>query len=189
MTTCHHHDALAMETSRLTLRYYREDDLPQVRAFRSDPDAVRFMDDLPETPAQTREWLAGAIHHNRLRPRSAYNLAIALAGYDRVIGWIGFGDSERHPGTGNYGVGFMLGSAYWNNGYASEALAAVSEYIFDSLHGQFISAWCDAGNPASARVMTNAGYTFTRQFEDTAPNNGQPRRCLEFSRHTSPGWR
>lgn len=174
-----------IETDRLVLRDFRLDDLDAVHAFRSDPATIRFMSHqmAPETLEQSRAWIDGAIHHNALRPRSAYNLAIASTTTkdpDHVIGWIGFGDSEHHPGAGNHGVGYMLLSTAWGKGYATEALTAAIAFMVDVLEGEHVWAWCFAANGASERVMQKAGMRFVREFTDE--ETGDPCREYVFTR-------
>lgn len=166
----------SIETERLILRDYRPDDLAAVHTFRSDPAAVRFMSDQPEpaTVAETIAWLDGAIHHNALRPRDAWNLAVATKDPAHVIGWIGFGGSENHIGEGHHGVGYMLNSAEWGKGYATEALSAAIAFMHDTLGGEAIWAHCFAANLASERVMQKAGMHFVRDYIDE--ETGEPWR-------------
>lgn len=99
-------------TARLAMRDFRETDLEAVSRMWIDPDVARHMDDAPKSSVESVKWLEAVIHHNRLRPRVAYNLAISIAGIDRAIGWVGFGPSERDPLGGTYGVGYLLDKAH-----------------------------------------------------------------------------
>ena len=112
---------LSLDTPRLVLRDFINEDRGDVHALRSDPEVARFMDHAPETPEQSRDWLTGVISHNRERPRVAYNLAVVHRAEGRVIGWIGIGPSSRHPGEGEFGFGYMLNRGHWGRGYATEA--------------------------------------------------------------------
>ncbi|MGC4192168.1 MAG: GNAT family N-acetyltransferase [Thermomicrobiales bacterium] len=137
---------------------------------------MRFMQMTPETTAQSLEWLDGTIRYNALRPREGYNLAIATKDPDRVIGWIGFGNSERHSGAEHHGVGYMLLSTEWGKGYATEALSAAIAFMTDTLGGDDVWAWCFAANGASERVMEKAGMRFACEFADE--ETGEP--CREY---------
>ncbi len=139
------------------------------------------MDFSPETPEQSREWLARVIFHNRARPRLAYNLAIVRRVDDHLIGWIGIGPSSRYPQAGELGLGYMLHRAAWGQGYATEAVQAIVDFGFRALGGQRISAWCYAANGASARVLEKAGLRFARRYQDTEPKSGQLVACLEYA--------
>jgi [ribosomal protein S5]-alanine N-acetyltransferase len=171
-------------TERLLLRDFTGADLTDVHAMRSDLEVARFMDFAPETLEQTRAWLGGAVAHSRERkgPRDGYNLAVVLRATGRVIGWVGFGESERFPAdSGEHGVGYMIARAHWGHGYASEALRAVLDFSFRSLGARRVSAWCWADNRASARVMEKAGMRFARRYERTEPKSGSPTPCWEYA--------
>jgi ribosomal-protein-alanine N-acetyltransferase len=174
-------DQLVVEGDRLVLRDFVEGDLADVHAFRGDPEVARFMDFGPETLEQSRAWLDDAIHHNRLRPRRAYNLAIVRRADARVIGSIGFGESSRYPpGTGQFGVGYALARDAWGQGYATEALRAAIDHCFDALGARRVSAWCWAENVASVRVMEKAGMRFERRSERIEPKSGRATECLDY---------
>src|SRR5437867_1105581 len=173
-----------LTAERLVLRVFVEADLADVHAMRSDPEVARFMDFAPETLDQARTWLDGVIDHSRKRKRpcDGYNLAVVLRATGRVIGWVGFGESERYPpGSGEHGVGYMIARAHWGHGYATEALRAVIDYSFGSLGARRVSAWCWADNRASARVMEKAGMRFERRLVQTEPKSGRPTEALEYA--------
>lgn len=58
------------------------------------------------------------------------------------------------------GIGYELHPAFWNRGFATEALRAV----VDCAHRHFglnrLEAWTLAGNDASDRVLAKAGFAF-----------------------------
>ena len=166
-------------TPRLILRDFVASDLHAVHALRSSPQVARFMEFAPETVEQSEEWLQEVIFHNRKVPREAYNLAIVQATEGRVIGWIGIGGSSRYPGE--LGFGYMLAPAYWNQGYATEAVRGIVDFGFSTLQAPRISAWCYADNHASARVLEKAGLRLERTFEDIEPKSGISRPCLEYT--------
>jgi [ribosomal protein S5]-alanine N-acetyltransferase len=174
-------NALPLATRHLLLRDFDEGDLPDVHAMRSDPEVAWFMDFAPETLDQSRVWLEGLIFHNRKVPRVAYNLAVVHRGDNRVIGWIGIGDSERYPDEGELGFGYLLNRAYWGQGYATEATQAIVAFGFEVLGGRRVSAWCNAENHASARVLEKAGLRFGRRFSAIGPKSGQTASCLEYA--------
>ena len=178
---CQAHEELRLRTPRLVLRDFRERDLPAVFALRSAPAVARFMDFAPETRDQARSWLDAVIVHDRQRPRRAYNLAITHGADERAIGWIGIGRSERYPGAGELGFGYMLHPAYWGQGYATEAVRATLDFGFTVLGGRRASAWCDAANQASARGLARAGLRFARRYRETDPQGEQPAECLEYA--------
>lgn len=164
-------------TPRLTVRDFRETDLDDVNRMWSDPDAARFMDNAPKSSPESARWLEQVIHHNRVRPRVAYNLAITLSGVDRAIGWVGYGPSERDPDGKAFGAGYLLDPLYWSRGYMSEVLRGVADHVFGALGGASLSAWCYAENVASAKTLEKVGFTLVN--EDACTDDGA-QRCLTY---------
>jgi RimJ/RimL family protein N-acetyltransferase len=161
------------------LREFVVDDFPDTHRFRSDPDVVRYMDSI-ESESETRAWIDSVIFHNAQIPRTSYNLAITRKDDGRVIGWIGFGDSEGHPGPGNHGVGYMLARECWGLGYGTESLRAVIGFIVGTLHGERIYTHCHAANVGSFRVMEKSGMVRIREYQDIDDRDGSPYDSLEY---------
>ena len=175
------HVQLSLDTPRLVLRDFVDEDRDDVHALRSDLEVARFMDHEPEDTEQSRAWLTAVISHSRERPRVAYNLAVVHRAEGRVIGWIGIGPSSRYPGEGEFGFGYMLRRGYWGQGYATEAVSAIVDFAFGALAARRVSAWCYAENRASARVLAKAGLRFERRYQGTEPKSGQAATCLEYA--------
>jgi [ribosomal protein S5]-alanine N-acetyltransferase len=150
-------------TGRLLIRDIEESDFPGLHAFRSDPEAVYFMDFGPETSEQTQSWIVATIAHNLSQPRFSHNCSIILRSTEEVIGWIGIGRPSRAE-LGDYDFGYGLARGYWGNGYTTEAVKAVLAYAFTELNAQTIFAECYATNIASARVLEKAGMHCVGRF-------------------------
>ena len=80
-----------------------------------------------------------------------------------------------HPGEGWCEIGYCLGQRHWDKGYMTEALTAVSRYIFDMAGYGFIQARYDTENEASGRVLEKCNYRDigTRDLPD--PKTGRIR--------------
>lgn len=173
-------ETFALTTPRLVLRDFAESDKDDVFAFRSDSNTTELMDFPAQTRQESDDWVETVIFHNSQRPRESFNIAITLKKDGSAIGWIGFGDSSRNSGPGNFGVGYMFHSDHWGNGYTTEAIGAVAEYIFETLEGKSICAWCWADNIGSARVLEKSGFDLIRRFNSINPKTDEPVECLEF---------
>ncbi|MEG2709235.1 MAG: GNAT family protein [Vagococcus sp.] len=68
-------------------------------------------------------------------------------------------------------IGYVLGEEFWNQGYMSEALSKVIEYLFEITDVNRIEAEYDVNNPGSGRVMTKAGMTFEGILRQAGYNN------------------
>ncbi|MBR5031398.1 MAG: GNAT family N-acetyltransferase [Clostridia bacterium] len=84
--------------------------------------------------------------------------AIRLKSTGRLIGIILYFDENG----GECEIGYGLGSGYWNNGYASEAVRAFLEYLFVQKGMRSVCASFFTGNDASKRVMEKCGMRFLR---------------------------
>lgn len=55
-------------------------------------------------------------------------------------------------------IGYNIGRKYWNNGYATEAIKAVIDYLFELDMFDTITAQCFEYNLASSRVLEKNGF-------------------------------
>jgi len=60
-----------------------------------------------------------------------------------------------------YEIGFHIRSAYWGQGYATEAALAVIDYAFDVLNVNGLFAGHNPQNEASRRVLNKLGFRYT----------------------------
>ena len=83
-------------------------------------------------------------------------------------------------------IGYWLGEAYWNRGLASQAVAAVSDYVFAHFDIVRLYANVFAHNAASARVLEKAGYTFEARLRQSVFKDGQILDELVYAKLRSP---
>ncbi|MFC1532548.1 GNAT family N-acetyltransferase [Thermodesulfobacteriota bacterium] len=86
----------------------------------------------------------------------------AIANLTEVIGGIGIEilhDVYFQVG----GVGYWLSEEYWNHGIMTKAVMAFTEYAFNRYDLIRIFAYVFETNPASARVLEKAGYSFEHE--------------------------
>ena len=75
--------------------------------------------------------------------------------------YIGRVDAEVDTDLVALNVGYYFFPAYWGEGFATEAVAAVTQH-FIRMGVHRMVATVTSGNAASARVLQKAGYQFTR---------------------------
>ncbi len=83
-------------------------------------------------------------------------------------------------------IGYWLGEAYWNRGLASQAVAAVSDYVFAHFDIVRLYANVFAHNAVSARVLEKAGYTFEARLRQSVFKDGQILDELVYAKLRSP---
>jgi len=127
----------------------------------------------PYTDAAADEWFG---------KQSAYwasgktvNLAITLEG--ELIGGIGVGVRDAQ----DWELGYWLGEAYWNRGYASEAATALRDYAFGVMKLERMVAGHYPDNHASGRILTKLGFRYTHEVDRFCLARGAKVKCLEMA--------
>lgn len=148
-----------LETARLTLRAFTQEDIHPLHQIVSDPDVTRYLP-LPDPwPRQKVEiWIARHIEHWN---RCGFGWwAVEHRSDSRLAGWCGL---RRLEETDEVEVLFLLGKEFWNKGFATEAAAASLRYGFETIHLAQIIALVLPGNLASQRVIEKLGMTLIGQ--------------------------
>ena len=162
---------MRLETDRLILRDWREDDRAPYAAFNADPEVRRFF--YPER--LSREDSDGDIDK---MVRQIETLGYGFVPVERksdgaFIGEVGFslidaGTIAAMDRPAPVEVGWFFGRDYWGSGYAHEAARAILDWAWREVDlPEFIALACKA-NVRSLRLMDKLGMTRDPQddFED-----------------------
>ena len=68
-------------------------------------------------------------------------------------------------------IGYCLGRAWWRRGIMSEALKAVTDYMFDTVEVNRVEARHDPRNPNSGKVMQECGMKYEGTLRSADRNN------------------
>lgn len=145
-------EGVLLETERLLLRPFEEDDAEDLLLASRDPEIRRWM---PWASAQTMQtavdWCTAHAHPD---PARAINFAV-VAG-DRFAGSIGVGRTDWTDGRAE--IGYWIAPWARRKGYAVEATRGVAAYAFEKgMHRmELLTA---VGNVASQGVARRAGFT------------------------------
>lgn len=167
-----------LETPRLILRQFAEDDVDNLVALDSDPDVMRFVGgvassydtvttkSLPDilsyyeeydnlgfwaiTEKSSREFIGWIV----LRPESHFRIAMLL--------------NVAEPDAME--LGYRLRKVSWGKGYATEASQALINKAVTQCNGNVkkIIAWALPENKASIRVMEKLGMKLQQEYVVTA---------------------
>ena len=145
-----------IETARLLLTELRAADIPRIVQLAANPRVSDYTLNLPFPYAEKDAiyWLNLA--HQGLKNGTHFIFAIRSKPENDLIGGIGL-TTERRFNRAE--AGYWLGEPYWNQGYATEATAAIIGFGFHTLGLNKITSSYLAGNPASGRVMQKCGMT------------------------------
>ncbi len=151
----------ALETPRLILRPFRQEDAGDVYEYARDPRVGPIAGWMPHA----------SIEESREIIRTVFSrpgvFAMELRQTGKVIGSVGFVGNHpagESPNVPDDEVGYALSPAQWGRSLMPEAVEAVLEYGFTQLGLRRI--WCGhyAGNWRSSRVIGKCGfhYRFSR---------------------------
>lgn len=158
-----------METARLTIRAWREDDAEAAFAIYGDPEVARFLSGVPEESVETqRETLAQVIRAYSALGLGLGSFPLVTKSDDRLIGavllkplprnehledWRRFRlDASLVPPVHEVEIGWHLRRDAWGQGFATESAIAALDYGFSTLGLEEVYAIYYAENIRSARV-------------------------------------
>ncbi len=167
---------MTLETTRLRLRPFREDDVQAIYDYSAAPEVGL---NAGWKPHESLTDSYDVLHLMFLEQPTVW--AIERREDGRLMGSIGLiADSTRQYGSAR-AVGYAVGTAYWGRGYMTEALRAVIEYGFEKMSLDLISATCYPDNARSRRVLEKCGFTYEgRLHRAELLFNGEARDHLLF---------
>ena len=148
-----------IETERLILRPLRRSDAGLLEMYGADERVARMTRSIPHPlpPGATEAFVARSLSEDR--DEDVWVLDGSSAGLGELLGLIALEQMDRDQSE----IGYWIGPAFWNTGLASEAVRALIEANPHGDKTMFASVFQD--NPASARVLTNAGFEYLGDAE------------------------
>lgn len=158
--------AITIESPRLVLRSWRDDDLAPFHAICSDPQVMATLG-----PAMDRGQVAALIA--RVTAIEAANghtfWAVERRDDARLIGWCGVIPGTAGPVDGKAEIGWRLAHDCWGQGYASEAARATLDWLFANLPVDSAWAITSLGNLRSRAVMERLGMHYCPDLDFDHP--------------------
>ena len=154
----------ALETERLRLRRFGEDDFAAVHSYAGCEENIIYMPWGPNDEALTRSFINTAIAKAEEIPCNDYHFAIVLKETGGLIGGCSI-SPEGDTAT----LGWCLHRDHWKRGYGTETARALLKFGFEELRLRRITAACDAENTGSCRVMESAGMRREGLFIEARP--------------------
>ena len=148
-----------LQTPRLVLRPFTDDDVDLLIELDSDPEVMRYLGNGRPTPP---ERIISTVHPHFVKHPDQYFAAYETQS-DTFIGWF---ELAYKPDVGprDRELGYRLRRAAWGKGYATEGSRALIEKAFTELGVDRVWAETMAVNTASRRVMEKAGLRYVRTY-------------------------
>lgn len=156
-----------LETKRMILRRFTEDDVDYLFDLDSDPEVMRYLTGGVSTPREViqNDILPGFVQSYEHSPGFGVFAAIEKESGE-FLGWFAFRPKDAaHPD--DVALGYRLRRAVWGRGYATEGACALIRKGFIGSGVQRVFATTYQDNLASRRVMEKAGLRFVRAYRLT----------------------
>jgi RimJ/RimL family protein N-acetyltransferase len=155
---------ILLETPRLVMRQFTEDDVDNLFNLNSDPEVMRYLTGGKPTPRETIRDETIPFHlgvYTRLDRLGTWAAESAATG--EFLGWF-----HLRPGPDgditNVELGYRLRRPAWSKGYATEGSRALIDMGFAGLGVERVFAETMTVNATSRRVMEKCGLTLVRTF-------------------------
>ena len=160
--------AIALRTSQLVLRPWRDEDIADFAEMSADPVVMEYLLPLSERGLSADTWVARKRAH--WEEHGFGQWVVELPGEASFIGVVGLEtvsyDAHFTPAVE---VAWRLVRAYWGRGYATEAAKAALDYGFGEVGLGEIVALTVPANQRSRRVMERLGMTQSPQDDFDHP--------------------
>ncbi len=153
-----------IETERLILRLMTEDDLEAMLRIFNDPNVMKSFDAPPFNREQMKQWIDRNLAHQN---QHGYGLfAVILKSNQELIGDCGL-EHTRFEEKPCVEIGYDFLSKYWNQGYATEAAAAVKDQAIKKLNidRRILCSFIRKRNKASQRVSEKIGMQRIKEYQ------------------------
>lgn len=142
-----------LETKRLILRRYNESDIDAFYEILHDDRLHKYIPFPDLTKDEELEYINKCMVEANDSKYEKW--AIVLKENNETIGNISVNTVNKKHNYCN--VGYVVRYDYWGNGYAGEALKAVSDYLLDSGY-YLVECSCNELNTQSSKAMIKAGF-------------------------------
>jgi RimJ/RimL family protein N-acetyltransferase len=141
-----------LETERLILRMFREDDFETFARMCADEEVMRYIGGKSYTRFEA--WRSMAFHIGHWHLRGYGHWAIEEKASGCFVGRVGFLNPAGWPG---FEIGWTLQRESWGKGYATEGARRALDYAFTELGKEHVISLIHPENAASIRVAERLG--------------------------------
>ncbi len=154
--------AVIIETLRLTLSRFTENDAPLIQQLNSDYDVVKYLHEpILETVEKAKQILEDVI-----LPQYKLNLGrwvVYTKEGKEFIGWCGL---KYRQEAQEIDLGYRFIKSSWGKGYATEAAKAALQYGHQNLKLEKIIAHAHIDNIASQKILEKIGMQYVGEGMD-----------------------
>jgi RimJ/RimL family protein N-acetyltransferase len=159
---------IVLQTPRLAIRQFTEDDVDNLFNLNSDPEVMRYLGRPAARVALRDEIIPFHLGVYQQLDRLG-TWAAESAGNGEFLGWFHFRPGPDGDIT-NIELGYRLRRSAWNHGYATEGSRALISMGFTDLGVRRVFAHTMTVNAASRRVLEKCGLTLVHTVPYEGPD-------------------
>ncbi|MBB6624172.1 GNAT family N-acetyltransferase [Clostridium gasigenes] len=146
---------IKIETERLILKNYNEEDLQNICSLKSEPLVWKFSTKVATAKIEDAEIALSGILKNYSENKCDFQ-GLFLKSTGEYIGEAGI--LSFNKANNRVVLGYNLLPKYWGNNYTTEITKALIKYLFEIEKVERIEALVGSGNEASKRVLEKSGF-------------------------------
>lgn len=153
------HNTLTLETERLILRKFTENDIEALFSIYSDEEINTYLPWFTLKSLEEAKTFFAERYEEIYRQPLGYRYAICLKNDNVPIGYVNVSVDDNHD------LGYGLRKEFWHKGIVTEASRAVVEQVKKDGF-LYITATHDIKNPRSGGVMKQLGMSYKYSYEE-----------------------
>lgn len=172
---------LYLETERLILRDYNENDFADYYRLKSDEKTMYYLQDIKLINNEdAHKDFSMVIEDMKKTDRKFYFFHIELKDSHKQVGSVGYTVTDNTPVGKMVHAGYFIYPTFWGKGYTTEAFKKVLEFAFSENNVYRVSTGCLAENIGSERVMQKCGLKKEAEHLDYEWHDGKMKTRLEY---------
>lgn len=156
--------AILFDTANLRIRSFSSEDAVKLYTIHSESAVKKWIPN--ESYADLNEAESAAAFYAGCAGEGIlpFVAAVELKETGELIGDVGINDVSGDPSAVE--IGYVISQEYSCNGYATELLHGMTEYVFSRFDINILYGRVLRGNDASVRVLEKNGFAFTKEEAD-----------------------
>lgn len=171
--------SIALKTERMIIREHRLGDIAAVEAYSTQEKFWRYLQVGELGKDSGRIYVERVIAEQSMRPRSEFNLALTMKANEQIVGNVRLGITDLENSEAI--LGYALAPEYWGQGYASEAVKAITDFAFKTLLMHRVYAMVDTENTASINVLQKYKFALEGTLRENKLSQGVRRNSHIYS--------
>ncbi|MBC8004321.1 MAG: GNAT family N-acetyltransferase [Verrucomicrobia bacterium] len=162
---------IQLVTERLQVRQIQMTDAETIFKYRRDPLVNQYQGWIPETINDVHEFIARKVSDEINVPGTWFQLVVIKKDENKLIGDVGVHFLADEPFQ--IEIGCTLNSQFQGQGFATEALKKIIDYLFNVLIKRRITAFIDPRNLSSIQLFERLGFRKEAHFKESLFLHGE----------------